>query len=63
MPAVVDALRELMLNGTINMRPQFSNTLCIASMLSARADWYDGLGAMPEEVIDKVAKEPGSGAG
>lgn len=61
MPAVVDALRELMLNGTINMRPQFSNTLCIASMLSARADWYDGPGAMPEEVIDKVAKELGAG--
>jgi 4-cresol dehydrogenase (hydroxylating) len=33
----------------------------MASMLSARADWYDGPGAMPEEVIDKVAKELGLG--
>ena len=44
MPAVVDALRELMLAGTIDMRPQLSNTLCMASMLTARADWYDGRG-------------------
>src|SRR6478735_7588172 len=31
MPDVVDALRELMLAGTIAMRPQLSNTLCMAS--------------------------------
>jgi 4-cresol dehydrogenase (hydroxylating) flavoprotein subunit len=61
MPAVVDALRELMLNDTIDMRPQLSNTLCMASMLTARADWYDGPGPMPEEVIDKIAKELGLG--
>ena len=47
MPAVVDALRELMLAGTIDMRPQLSNTLCIASMLTARSDWYDGDGPDP----------------
>lgn len=61
MPAVVDALRELMLAGTIDMRPQLSNTLCMASMLSSRADWYDGAGPIPEPVIDKIAKELGLG--
>jgi 4-cresol dehydrogenase (hydroxylating) len=61
MPAVVDALRELMLNGTINMRPQLSNTLCMASMMSARSDWYDGEGPIPEPVIDTIAKELGLG--
>src|SRR4051794_5938663 len=61
MPDVVDALRELMLAGTIAMRPQLSNTLCMASMLTARADWYDGAGPMPEEVIDRIAKELGLG--
>lgn len=61
MPAVVDALRELMLAGTIDMRPQLSNTLCMASMMSARSDWYDGEGPMPDEVIDKIAKEMGIG--
>ncbi|WP_329363389.1 class I SAM-dependent methyltransferase [Streptomyces sp. NBC_01483] len=57
MPAVVDALRQLMLDGTIDMRPQLSNTLCMASMMTARAEWYDGPGAMPEEVIEKIAKD------
>ena len=61
MPAVVDALRELMLAGTIDMRPQLSNTLCMASMLTTRAEWYTGEGPMPEEVIDKIAKEMGLG--
>jgi FAD/FMN-containing dehydrogenases len=61
MPAVVDALRELMLDGTIDMRPQLSNTLCMASMLTTRAEWYAGEGPMPEEVIDKIAKEMGLG--
>jgi 4-cresol dehydrogenase (hydroxylating) flavoprotein subunit len=61
MPDVIDALRELMLDGTIAMRPQLSNTLCIASMLTARADWYDGSGPVPEEIIDRIAKELGIG--
>ncbi|ALJ21375.1 FAD-binding oxidoreductase [Microbacterium sp. No. 7] len=61
MPTVVDALRELMLNGTIDMRPQFANTLIMASMLSARSDWYDGDGPIPEEVIDHIAEELGIG--
>lgn len=61
MPAVVDALRELMLAGTIRMRPQLSNTLCMASMMSSRSDWYDGDGPIPEEVIETIAKELGLG--
>ncbi len=61
LPAVVDALRELMLDGTINMRPQLSNTLIMAAMLTTRAEWYDGSGPMPEEVIDKIANELGLG--
>jgi 4-cresol dehydrogenase (hydroxylating) len=61
MPAVVDALRELMLAGTIDMRPQLSNTLCIASMLTARSDWYDGDGPIPDEIIERIGKELGIG--
>ncbi|MGW8811536.1 FAD-binding oxidoreductase [Gordonia terrae] len=61
MPAVVDVLRGLMLDGTINMRPQIVNTLCVASMVTVRADWYDGPGAIPEPIIDKIAKELGTG--
>lgn len=54
---IVDALRELMLDGTIDMRPQFSNTLIMASMMSSRKDWWDGDGPVPEHIIDKIAKE------
>src|SRR6478735_8086556 len=61
LPAVVDALRELMLNGTIEMRPQLGNTLVIASTMTARAEWYDGPGAMPDEIIDKIATDLGLG--
>lgn len=61
MPAVVDALRELMLAGTIAMRPQLSNTLCMASMLTARSEWYDGPGSMPDEIIERIAHELGLG--
>ena len=43
------------------MRPQLSNTLCMASMMTARADWYDGPGSVPEAVIDRIAKELGLG--
>lgn len=60
-PAIVDALRELMLDKTIEMRPQLSNTLIMASMLSSRSDWFDGDGPIPEEIIDKIAKELGLG--
>lgn len=61
MPALVDALRELMLAGVIDMRPQFSNTLIMASMLTERAKWYEGSGPVPEEIIDTIAKELGLG--
>ena len=61
MPAVVDALRELMLAGTIDMRPQLSNTLCIASMLTARSDWYDGDGPVPDAIIETIGKKLGIG--
>lgn len=57
MPAVVDALRELMLAKVIDMRPQLSNTLIMASMLTSRAEWYDGVGPMPDEIINRLAKE------
>jgi 4-cresol dehydrogenase (hydroxylating) len=58
---IVDALRELMLDGTIRMRPQLSNTLVIASTLTSRADWWQGEGPMPQNVIDHMGRELGVG--
>jgi 4-cresol dehydrogenase (hydroxylating) len=57
LPAVVDTLRELMLDGTIHMVPQILNTIAFGSVSSSRADWWDGDGPMPEERIDAMASE------
>lgn len=39
---VVDTLRRLMLDGTIENVPQIVNTVLIASVLSKREDWHQG---------------------
>ena len=57
LPAVVDTLRELMLDETIRMVPQILNTLLLASVFSSRSQWFDGEEPIPDEVIDRVAKE------
>ena len=57
LPQVVDTLRELMLTKDIEGVPQVLNTLCLASIFTNRQQWYDGDDPMPDEVIDKVAKE------
>ena len=55
--AVIDTLRELMLDETIRMVPQILNTLLLGAVFSSRSQWYDGDDPLPDEVIDKVAKE------
>ncbi len=54
---VVDTMRQLMLDRTIQNVPSIYNTLAIASVLSRRDQWYDGDGPMPDAVIDHVARE------
>jgi 4-cresol dehydrogenase (hydroxylating) flavoprotein subunit len=55
--AIADTLRKLMLDRVIEGVPGIYNTLAIASIMSRRSDWYDGDGPMPDEVIDRVARE------
>ena len=55
---LVDTLRALMLDGTIEGVPQICNTLALALGASrARAQWYDGDGPIPDAVIDTIARE------
>ena len=54
---MIDTLRELMLDGTIRMVPQLLSTLLLASVLSERTQWWDGEGPIPDEVIDRMARE------
>ena len=45
--AVIDTLRRLMLDRSIEGVPQVLNTLCLASVFTNRQQWYEGDGADP----------------
>jgi 4-cresol dehydrogenase (hydroxylating) len=54
---VVDTLRMLMLDRTIENVPQIWNAIAHASVISTRAPWYQGDGPIPDPVIDHMARE------
>ena len=58
---LVDTLRRLRLDRTIEAVPVIYNTLIYASGSSRRADWFDGDGPIPDITIDHIAKEIESG--
>ncbi|MEO6040913.1 MAG: FAD-binding oxidoreductase [Croceibacterium sp.] len=57
----LEALRPLMIDGTIANQPMIINAVCAASAFWGREEWFTGLGPIPEEVIDKIAETPGFG--
>lgn len=59
--ALVDTLRALLLDRTVEGVPCIFNTPSAAAMVSNRKDWYDGEGPMPEEVLDRIGRELGIG--
>jgi 4-cresol dehydrogenase (hydroxylating) len=58
---LVDTLRQLMLDRTIENVPQIWNTIAHASVISSRAPWYDGEDPIPDDVIDRMARELNTG--
>jgi 4-cresol dehydrogenase (hydroxylating) len=54
---IVDTLRTLMLERTIENVPQIWNTISHASVISTRAPWYQGEDPIPDDVIDRMARE------
>jgi len=54
---LIDTLRSLLLDGTLRMVPTILNTLNTAALHTARADWFDGEGPIPEPEIDRIARE------
>jgi 4-cresol dehydrogenase (hydroxylating) len=54
---LVDTLRQLMLDDTIRMVPQIMNTVLVSSVVSDRDTWHTGEGAIPEETVDRMARE------
>jgi 4-cresol dehydrogenase (hydroxylating) flavoprotein subunit len=55
---LVDTLRRLRLDGTVDGVPCILNTLLIASTIAPRSEWYDGDPSrpVPDEVIDDIAR-------
>jgi 4-cresol dehydrogenase (hydroxylating) len=54
---LVETIRALQLDGTVNAAPQLSNTLLSASLGNRRADWWTGEGPIPDHVIDQIARD------
>jgi len=57
LPALVETLRALMLDRTIENVPQIWNTIAFASVLSSRSAWYDGEEPIPDSRIDEMARD------
>ncbi len=53
----IDTLAPMRRSGLIQQNPSIGNWLRAAAVLTARTDWYDGDGALPDEVIDAIRKQ------
>ncbi len=58
---LLEALRPLMLRGIITNQPMIINAVCAASAFTGREQWFSGEGPIPEEVVDRIAAQPGFG--
>jgi 4-cresol dehydrogenase (hydroxylating) len=58
---VVETYRPLLLDRVIQNIPMIFNAVCAASAMSPRRQWYAGDGAIPEDVLDRIAAQPGFG--
>lgn len=58
---LVDTLRPLLLDGTIQSNVMIGNALAVASMMTDRQLWYDGPGAIPDPVIRTICAGLGVG--
>jgi 4-cresol dehydrogenase (hydroxylating) len=58
---MIDTLRELRLDRTIEGVPQVNNPLVFASTVSDRRQWYDGDGPVPDSVVERIAHDLGTG--
>jgi 4-cresol dehydrogenase (hydroxylating) flavoprotein subunit len=58
---LLEALRPLMLSGVIANQPMIINAVCAASAFAGREQWFNGEGSIPDEVIERIAAQPGFG--
>lgn len=62
LPAAVDALRPLKLDGTVQANPSFGNSIRSLSTRTPRSALFDGKGPMPTEVRDAARRKYGLGS-
>lgn len=58
---LLEKLRPLMINGTISNQPMIINAVCAASAFTGRADWTTSPDPIAEDIIEKIAQQPGMG--
>lgn len=58
---LLEELRPLMLSGIIQNQPMIINAVCGISAFTGREQWYTGAGVIPDDVIDRIASQPGLG--
>jgi 4-cresol dehydrogenase (hydroxylating) flavoprotein subunit len=58
---LIDTVRRLRLDRTLEGVTRMYNTLLYASLLAERTRWYDGEGATPDHIIDQIARDLGLG--
>jgi hypothetical protein len=59
--ALVDTMRELRLERTLQAGPVIYNTLMYASVFGRRSQFHDGDGPIPDAIIDDMARKVESG--
>jgi 4-cresol dehydrogenase (hydroxylating) len=59
--ALIDCLRPLRLDGTVQSPAMIGEALGAAAHMGPRSPWYDGDGVAPESVVQKVMSEFGIG--
>jgi 4-cresol dehydrogenase (hydroxylating) flavoprotein subunit len=50
----IDALQPLRLNGVLQQNPSIGNSLRVVATRSPRSQWYDGDGALPDDVLRSI---------
>ena len=58
---LLDTLRRLRLDGTVQGVPSLRNTLLLASVLTRRNEWTDSQDPLDDATIDRIAQETGIG--
>jgi len=61
LPAAVDALRPLKLDGTVAANPSFGNAIRGLATRAPRATYWQGTGPMPQSVIDAATAQADMG--